>query len=30
MKVTFFDAGQDEVEPVISLIGFTKAWEAIQ
>ncbi len=30
MKITFFDAGQDEVEPVISLIGFTKAWEALQ
>jgi invasion protein IalB len=30
MKITFFDAGQEEVEPVISLIGFTKAWEALE
>jgi invasion protein IalB len=30
MKITFFDAGQEEVKPVISLIGFTKAWEALQ
>ena len=30
MKITFFDAAQTEVEPVISLAGFTKAYEAIQ
>lgn len=29
MKVTFLDAAQAEVTPVISLIGFTRAYEAI-
>jgi invasion protein IalB len=28
MKIRFFDAGQTEVAPEISLIGFTKAYEA--
>ncbi|WP_378212434.1 invasion associated locus B family protein (plasmid) [Aquicoccus sp. G2-2] len=30
MKITFFDAAREDVMPVISLIGFTKAWEALQ
>jgi Invasion protein B, involved in pathogenesis len=30
MKVTFFDAAQAPVEPVLSLTGFTKAWEALE
>lgn len=30
MHIRFFDAGQTEVAPGISLIGFTKAYEAIK
>ena len=30
MKITFFDAAQTPVEPVLSLAGFTKAWEALE
>ena len=30
MKITFLDAGREEVKPVISLTGFTKAWEALR
>lgn len=30
MKVTFFDAAREKVTPEISLIGFTKAWEALR
>ncbi|WP_390915409.1 invasion associated locus B family protein [Pseudosulfitobacter sp. SM2401] len=30
MSIRFFDAAQSEVNPVVSLAGFTKAYEAIQ
>ena len=30
MSIRFFDAAQSEVNPVVSLVGFTKAYEAIQ
>ncbi len=29
MKVTFFDAARTPVEPVVSLAGFTSAWNAL-
>ena len=30
LKITFYDAAQEPVEPQISLMGFTKAWEDLQ
>lgn len=29
-RITFYDASQSAVQPVISLAGFTKAWNALQ
>lgn len=30
VQITFFDAAQTAVEPVLSLAGFTKAWEILK
>lgn len=30
MRITFLDAAREEVTPVVSLAGFTKAWDAMQ
>lgn len=30
MQITFFDAARTPVTPTLSLVGFTKAWEALE